>query len=473
MVYVRGNPDDYNRWAAQGNPGWSYEEVLPYFLKSEDANIPLSDPNYHGTGGYQSTESFYTTELGNAFIQAGQELGYPLTDYNSPQQIGFSPFQATTRFGRRASTATSFLQPVLNRENLDVLTGARVTRILIDPHTNRAYGVEYNRNDKKMTVRANKEVILCAGALQSPHLLMLSGVGPKEQLVKHGIKTLQDLPVGQTLYDHVAVFNFVFSTNVSMPSLPDLFNYDELLRWYKTGQGPLSAPISSEAVAFLKSNHPNPLDGTSPDFEIVFVRQSLISDNGAVGRRILRIKQEYYQKMYGPLEGMPSISMIPILLHPKSVGCMKLKSADPYDDPLFYANYFSDPENYDIRIMIEAIRFMLRLTETEAFRKYDIRLISDPVLGCEHLEYNSDEYWYCALQFLAGSAYHQTSTCKMGPKHDEKAVVNHELKVYGVGNLRVIDNSVIPVTLAAHTNAPAILIGEVGSDMVKKDWGVL
>ncbi|KAF2903277.1 hypothetical protein ILUMI_02913, partial [Ignelater luminosus] len=125
MVYVRGNPDDYNRWAAQGNPGWSYEEVLPYFLKSEDANIPLSDPNYHGTGGYQSTESFYTTELGNAFIQAGQELGYPLTDYNSPQQIGFSPFQATTRFGRRASTATSFLQPVLNRENLDVLTGAR------------------------------------------------------------------------------------------------------------------------------------------------------------------------------------------------------------------------------------------------------------------------------------------------------------------------------------------------------------
>ncbi|KAF2878937.1 hypothetical protein ILUMI_27241 [Ignelater luminosus] len=472
MLYMRGNPDDYNRWAAQGNPGWSYEEVLPYFLKSEDAHIPLSDPHYHRVGGYQSIEQSYMTDLARAFLQAGQELGYPLTDYNSPHQIGFSPFQTTTRYGRRASTATSYLEPVLNRKNLDILTGARVTRILIDPQTNRAYGVEYNMDDKKFTVRANKEVILSAGALQSPQLLILSGVGPKEELEKHAIETLSNLPVGKTLYDHIVFYGLIFDSNFTSTPLPDLFNYNEIQRWYKTGQGPLSSVAGNEALAYIESSHPSPLDGASPDFELVFTSgATLTRDNGAVGRRILRVTEEYYREMYGPLLGMPTFSIGPVLLHPRSIGYMKLKSADPYDDPLFYANYFTDPENHDIRIMIESIRFCLRLVETEAFKKYDVRLNPKPVLGCEHLEYLSDDYWYCALQFLSTSTYHPIATCKMGPLDDPTAVVNHELKVYGIGNLRVIDASVIPFPLAAPTNGPSILVGEVGSDMIKKDWG--
>ncbi|KAF2886351.1 hypothetical protein ILUMI_19822 [Ignelater luminosus] len=473
MAYVRGNPDDYNRWAAEGNPGWSYEEILPYFLKSEDANLPFSDPNYHGEGGYQSTEQSNTSDLGNAFLQAALELGYPLTDYNSPQQIGFSPLQTTTSFGRRASTARAFLLPVLNRENLDILTGARVTRILINHHTKIAYGVQYIKDDRKFTVKARKEVILSAGALQSPQLLMLSGVGPEEELEKHGIKTLSNLPVGKTLYDHLAFYGLIFSTNFSLPSLTDLFNYNEIERWYKRGDGPIASVIGSEALGYIKSSNSNPLNGASPDIEIIFITGTLFSDNGVVGRRILRISDEYYQEMFEPLQGISSFAIIPISLHPESVGYMKLKSADPYDDPLFYGNYFTDPSNHDVKIMIEGIRFVLRLAETEAFKRYDVKLIPKPILGCEHLEYTSDDYWHCALQYLAVSAFHQISTCKMGSIDDPTAVVNNELKVYGIGQLRVIDSSVIPLPLAAHYNAPTILIGEVGSDIIKKDYGVL
>ncbi|KAF2878936.1 hypothetical protein ILUMI_27240 [Ignelater luminosus] len=473
MVYTRGNPEDYNQWAAQGNPGWSYEDILPYFLKSENAHIPISEPNYHRTGGYQSIEQTSTSALANAFIQAGQELGYQITDYNSPQQIGFSPIQITTSFGRRASTATSFLQPILNRENLHIVTGARVTRVLIDSNTNRTYGVEYIRNDKKSSVNASKEVILSAGALQSPHLLMLSGVGRKEQLEKHGIKTFSDLPVGETLYDHVAFYSLLFNSNVSETSLSDLFTEDEIQKWYKTGQGPLSSISGNEALAFIKRSNSSNLNDTSPDFELILTTGTLMSDNGTIGRRILKITEEYYREMYETLQGKSSFTIIPILLHPKSVGYMKLKSADPYDDPLFYANYFTDPDNHDIGVLIEAIRFALRLIETEAFKKYDVKLISKPMLGCEHLKHNSDDYWKCALQFLAISSYHPIATCKMGPVGDPTAVVNNELKVYGIDNLRVIDASVIPLHVAAHTNGPAILIGEVGSDMIKKERGVL
>ncbi|KAF2878934.1 hypothetical protein ILUMI_27238 [Ignelater luminosus] len=474
MVYIRGNPKDYDKWESLGNPGWSYQDVLPYFLKSEDSRLEEFNPIYHNEGGYLSVENPHQSHITKAFLQAVQEFGYRIVDYNSPDQLGFSRIQATIKHGRRHSVAKAFLEPIASRKNLEIVTGARVLKILINPVTKSTIGVEYVKGNEKFIVKVTKEVILCAGVFNSPQLLMLSGIGPKEHLDQLGIPLLVDLPVGQTLYDHLSFSGLIFNTNTTTGVIAKLFDPRELRNWFEYGTGPFTSLGGFEALGYVNTNPFNE-HGDYPDIEILLSGVGdITTDYGLLNRRTLKISDNYYYRMFSSLESQQGFTAVPLLLHPKSKGYMKLRSTNPYDYPLLYGNYLTDPEEQDTRTLIAGIRLIIKLIEgSEAFKKYNTHLERKLFLGCEHFEFDSDDYWKCALQFMATTLYHQTSTCKMGPADDSTSVVNHELRVYGIGNLRVADSSIIPVTVSAHTSAPTIMVGEKASDLIKNFWGVL
>lgn len=271
MLYIRGNKRDFDHWEAQGNPGWGYEDVLPYFRKSEDQRNPYLAVNkrQHGTGGYLTVQdSPYNTPVGVAFLQAGEEMGYDIVDVNGEQQTGFAFYQFTMRRGARCSTSKAFIRPVRLRKNLHVALYAHVTRVIIDPETKRAQGVEFIRNGKTQSVYAKREVILSAGAINSPHIMMLSGLGPRKMLEKVGIPVIKDIPgVGQNLQDHIAVGGLAFPVDKPISFIQNrLVNLNSAIRYAATEDGPLTSSIGLEGVAFISTKYANQSDDW-PDME--------------------------------------------------------------------------------------------------------------------------------------------------------------------------------------------------------------
>lgn len=471
MIYTRGSNIDYDRWAAMGNPGWSYEEVFPYFIKSEDSHLAIQDPGYHGKGGYLTVSDIPTrTEASKAFLEAAKETGHKIVDYNGKTQLGFSYFQTTTRNSTRCSVEKAFLRPIRHRKNLKVSTRSRVTRVLFDKIKRQATGVEFTKDGKWYVVHARKEVILSAGAFHSPQLLMLSGIGPKRHLEEMGIEVLQDLPVAQTMYDHntVPVCTFAVNSNITFPQ-GAVSNIQQSLQYLYNGTGLLSTLEEVEAVGYIKTSESEEVVDL-PDIELIFFGGSFHNDRGRSVRKSLRVTDRIYNAIWKPLEGRNAFSILPMLLHPKSKGHIKLRSKNPFDSPKLYGGMFTDPENKDLKTFIAAIRYIQNLVQTRAFQKYGARMVSTPVPGCEEYIFDSDFYWECVVRHLATTLHHQMATCKMGPIDDPEAVVDNQLRVYGVGGLRVADPSVIPLPIGAHSNAPAIMIGEKASDIIKKYW---
>lgn len=471
MIHVRGNKIDYDRWAAMGNPGWSYEEVLPYFIKSEDARIKRQDENYHGKGGYLTVEDVpHRTESARAFVEACQEAGYPLVDYNGKTQNGVSYIHANLRNGKRCSATTAFIDPVIGRRNLKILTRSRVTRVVIDPDTKEATGVEYVRNGKKYIATASKETILSAGAFNSPQLLMLSGVGPKDHLQEVGIDVIQNLPVGEKIYDHLTFIGLLFTVNESIVNeQKSVENPVSFLDFFLNGKGPLTS-TGVEALTYIKTNiSDDPED--YPDVELIFIGGGLHTDRGQIYGRQFRVKKRIYDALFKPLEDTPAFMILPMLVHPKSFGYMKLKSKNPFYYPKFYGKYFTDPDNTDIKTFTASIREAQRIVASPAMAKYGAKIVDVKIPGCESHDFNSDEYWECALRHISVTLHHQVASCKMGPENDTEAVVDNELRVYGVRNLRVADASVIPLPVTAHTNVPSYMVGEKASDLIKRSWG--
>lgn len=258
LIYQRGHRRDYDLWASLGNAGWSYDEVLPYFMKSERLNIPeLNGSPYHGMDGYLDVQyAKYKTELVNAFINAGKEIGYENTDPNGDSLLGFGRAQATMRNGRRCSAAKAFLRPIIHRRNLHISMKSRVTKIVINPYTKTAEAVEFVKNHKRYRIRATKEIILSAGTIASPQLLLLSGVGPSEHLRQHGIPVINDLQVGYNLQDHVAVngLEFLVTKPVTVSEV-NVQNPIHILNYVWNGRGPYSIPGGAEALAFVKTQN--------------------------------------------------------------------------------------------------------------------------------------------------------------------------------------------------------------------------
>ncbi|XP_023943798.2 glucose dehydrogenase [FAD, quinone] [Bicyclus anynana] len=473
MIYTRGMKEDWDRIAAKGNYGWSYEDVLKYYMKSERAHLrEFKNSPWHSKDGELTVEDIpFRSKLSKAFLDAGKLLGNRRVDYNSPDGFGFSYIQATMSRGIRMSSAKAFLHNNKKRKNLHILPNSRVTKILIDPATKTATGVQFRTNGQIYEIRAKKEVILSAGPIESPHLLMLSGIGPRKDLESFGIEVVQDLPVGETLYDHISYTGLAFVMNTTRLTLleSNVASLGNVLQYTQFGDGPLSSLAGVETLGYIKTNISEEI-GDFPDIELIGTCASLASDDGKVVAKGVRLADWLYNDVYKPLEGIDSFTILLMLLHPKSKGYMKLRSINPFDQPKLYGNYLTHQK--DVSTMIAGIRYILQMIDTPPFQKFGTKLHKKKFPNCKMFEFGSDGYWECAIRTITATLHHQISTCKMGPPSDPSAVVDPELRVYGIRNLRVADTSIIPNTIAAHTNAPGIMIGEKGADMVKQTWGL-
>ena len=438
MVYVRGNHADYDDWAALGNRNWSAAECLPYF-KRHEANQDL-DNEYHGTEGELNVEfaKRHRTPFALAFEKACTQAGFAeYRDYNGAQQAGAGPFQMTIKNGRRHSSARAFLLPILKRKNLTVLTRTHTARILLE--RDRATGIETARGQR---FRARREVVLCAGGFNSPQLLMLSGVGAREELDKHGIECKHDLPgVGKNLQDHLmyGVTTLSKERGGNNRFVTPLGQLRATLDWFVRGRGVYNlGPL--ESVAFGSSS----LSPDRVDFQFQFTPTQVGGD--------------YTVDVYD-LGTYPSdqdgYTILPTLLRPESRGYVGLRSADPTAAPVIQPN-FLEAEN-DRQVLIEAGRRAVEVMQAKAFDRYRDRLIYPPAI-------NSDEAWLAHIKRNVETVYHPVGTCKMG--NDELAVVNDRLQVHGIESLRVVDASVMPRIVSGNTNAPVYMIAERASEWI-------
>ncbi|GIY53599.1 glucose dehydrogenase [Caerostris darwini] len=466
MLYIRGNRRDYDQWAKNGAHGWSWKEVYPYFLKSEDNQDPHTAFNgYHGTGGYLTINTPpFVTPLGYAFEDSALHMGYPINDLNGVHQTGASIPQGTIRRGSRCSTAKAFLSSAGKRPNLDIAIKAFVTKILIDSERH-ARGVLFDKAGKTFQVLARREVIVSAGSINSPQLLMLSGIGPKKQLKRLGIPVVADLPVGENLQDHVGSAGIHFVINEPVSLLPNrILTLKNFLSFITMGKGPLTILGGCEGLAFVKTPFANKTDDW-PDIEIHFISSSPSSDEGASIRKVMGLNDESFNAVYVPYIGKDTFTMYPVLLRPKSRGRVFLRSSNPYVKPKIDPRYFSSP--LDIKKLVQGMKICLQLGLQPPFLKMGSRLFDTKFPGCEAYPLWSDLYLECVARTYTITIYHPVGTCKMGSLWDPTAVVDPHLRVKGIQGLRVVDASVMPTIVSGNTNAPVIMIAEKASDLIK------
>ncbi|XP_037935904.1 glucose dehydrogenase [FAD, quinone]-like [Teleopsis dalmanni] len=472
MIYNRGNRYDFDRWAAAGNIGWSYNEVLPYFLKSERAKLAgLENSPYHNRTGPMSVEDVsFRTKFVQAYVKGAQEAGHRYTDYNGQTQMGVSYVQANTKNGRRNSAYRAFIEPIRNaRKNLHIINFAKVTKLLINPITKETTGVEYIYQNKYYRAYASREVILSAGSFNTPQLLMLSGVGPADNLKAVGIPIIKELPVGKNLYDHMCHFGPTFLTNTTDNPLTTVEIHPENIRKFISGDAttPFSSIGGVEALTFAKApNFGGPAD--LPDYEIVTVAGSLASDEGTAIKESANIKDEIYNKVYRQLTRQDHFTVLIMHFHPISTGRVWLRSRNPLDWPVIDPNYFD--KRQDVEVLLAGIKDAIRISKTNAMQKIGTRIHTVPLPGCEQYKFGSDEYWRCSIHTMSYTLHHQVGTCRMGPVNDGTAVVSSELNVHGIQRLRVVDASVIPFPPTAHTNAATVMIAEKAADLIKSTW---
>ncbi|AOK29690.1 MULTISPECIES: GMC family oxidoreductase [Burkholderia] len=436
MIYTRGHRSDYDHWASLGNPGWSYDELLPYFRRSE--HNEQFDDAFHGQGGPLNVARLRTDNpFPQYFLEAAVQCGVPLNDdFNGAEQEGVGPFQVTQKNGERCSAARAYLLPHLGiRGNLHVRNGAQVLRIVFEGR--RAVGVECLQSGRRYTLRARREVLLCAGAFQSPQLLMLSGVGPGEQLRACGIPVLHDLPgVGENLQDHP---DFIFSYRARRhPDLMSLMPSGLLriargvARYRRERRGPITSNYA-EAGGFLKTNP----DLAAPDVQLHFL-VSIGDDHG----RKLHVSHGY--------------SCHVCLLRPASRGRVGLYSGDPLQPPRIDPAFLSHPDDLDT--LVAAFKLTRRLMDAPALAQW--RCSDLFTSGVE-----SDEQIRAVLRERVDSVYHPAGTCRMGS--DKAAVVDSSLRVCGLHGLRVVDASIMPTLVGGNTNAPVIAIAEKAVDLIR------
>ncbi|KAK9753153.1 GMC oxidoreductase [Popillia japonica] len=453
MIFSRGAKEDYDKWARGGNPGWSYKEVLPFFKKLETCKIHNRDVEYRGHDGPINVENAYQSDA------AAQNAGYKNLDYNGKEHQGVSYCQATTKKGFRCSGERCYIRPVKNRKNLTIRLHSHVTKVLIKNKT--AYGVQFSKDGKIYRAYARKEVILSAGVINSAHTLLLSA-----QLEKFGIELVEDLPVGQKIYDHPVYWGLGFTLDEPLRyNVEDALQDKAFKELYNEGTGILHDLTRAESLIFIKT--PLATENVS-DIELIFLSTHFSKDQEVFGGNV-KLSKEFYNKMYKKYEDKIAVGCLIVLMHPESYGRMELKSADPFEYPRLYHGYFTDAERLDMRTMIAGIREAIRVMLSPPFNKHGIKLMDEPMVGCEQHKYDSDEYWECALRHLTSTLFHQTTTCKMGPANDPEAVVDNRLRVYGVNNLRVADTSVIPIQITGHTNVPGFLVGEMAANIIKTE----
>ncbi|SNC59563.1 Choline dehydrogenase [Marinobacter sp. es.048] len=443
MLYVRGQKEDYDEWEALGNEGWGYAEMLPYFLKSEHHETLAATP-YHGKGGnlYISAPETAEYPMSGAFVDAARQAGFPYSsDFNGAEQEGVGYFHLNIKNGRRFGAADAYLKPAMNRQNLTVLTEARVQKLVLEG--NRAVAVELRHKDRDLVLNASREIILSGGAINSPQLLQLSGIGDRDSLESLGIRCLHELPgVGKNLQEHVDACvlvssrknnGFTASLGGLLKMLPDTISY------IARKQGKLAKSIT-EAGGFIRSSD----SVNRPDVQLHML-PLLFDDSG----RDLKLMSN------------PGYSVHVCVLRPKSTGTVTIASADPFAAPEIDYNFFADPD--DCKVMVDGIRQARRILAAKAFDDYRGEEIHP---GADR---QSDEQIIEKVKEKVGLVYHPVGTCKMGT--DRMAVVDPQLRVHGLGGLRVVDASIMPRLISGNTNAPTVAIAEKAADMILKAAG--
>ena len=430
MVYIRGNRLDYDRWEELGNRGWGFSSVLPYFKRAEHQERGASE--YHGIRGpLHVSDLREVNPISRAFVEACTEVGHPRNvDFNGAEQIGVGFYQVTQRRGRRDSAATAYVRPVRRRPNLFIQSGAQVMRLLFDGR--RAVGATYVEGGRTQRAHAGREIILCGGTVNSPQLLMLSGVGPGDHLKTLGIPIVVGLPgVGQNLQDHIAVpLAYQCLQPVSLMSARRLRN---ILRFALFRRGPLTSNLA-EAGGFTKTRPDLP----RPDLQLYFAPVYHV-DHG-----FTRPAGDWF-------------TVGPALLSPESVGSITLCSTNPFEPPAILPGYLESQA--DLRVLAEGVKMMRQIvyaTAMDAFRGMEVY---------PGAQVRTDNEIHAFVRGAIETIYHPVGTCKMGS--DPMAVVNDRLEVHGVAGLRVVDASIMPTIVAGNTNAPVIMIAEKAADLIK------
>ncbi len=439
MLYVRGHRWDYDHWSELGNNGWSYDEVLPYFIKAEHNEI--LDDEFHGQNGpLNVTKIRHENRPTKDFVETGSKIFGYNDDFNGENQEGIGFYQTTQKDGKRCSAAKAYLVPCLDRENLTVMTETNVNKIIIE--NNKAIGVEcVNNKGEFFKINANKEVLLSSGAFGSPQILLRSGIGPSNEIIKHNIEHVHDLPgVGKNLQDHIDYlsvhrYNSMELIGFSLKSIFYKFPL-EILKYIFAKVGMFTSTVA-EAGGFIKSNDEIDI----PDMQLHFA-PAMVVDHGRTS-------------VWGH-----GLSCHVCLLRPKSRGEVTLNSSDPNDDPKIDPKFLSHPD--DMHALIEGYKKMMMILNEEPVSKYTSNHVERPI------DLNNDKDIEQAIREEADTVYHPVGTCKMG--NDDMSVVDEKLKVYGIDGLRVVDASIMPTLIGGNTNAPTIMIGEKASDMILEYW---
>lgn len=351
-----------------GNAGWGYKDVLKYFKKSENNRIPeLAKCNYHSSEGVLTIDSLkYKTPLATAYLAAGRELGYDITDLNGANGTGFMPVQTTLRDGKRCSVTKAFLLPAKSRSNLHISLKSLVTHISINPITKHAFGITFTKNNQTYFVKATKEVIVSAGGIRSPQLLMLSGIGPKEELSKHHIKVISDLKVGENYRDNVGHPGLQFSINASVNFDKGQLEINDIYEYAAKESGAFTSTVFLEAMAMVRSKYA--IDRPDIEFHFLSSKQELGEVNSQTSNTSLGIRNDFVKNVYGNLMGQTNFFNIwPLLSNPKSVGSIKLRSCNPMDKPIINGNYLADDD--DVRRLVDGFKIAIKLTQTKALQK--------------------------------------------------------------------------------------------------------
>ena len=502
MIYVRGNPEDYNEWENMGNEGWAYKNILKYFKRSEkmsgfnfvDENeyrylltkwekyraaeptwrsriSKLVSKKYHSSKGLLNVEHFgkrpNVDYLKNVIFDGVEELGeFYVSDVNGRFQLGFTEPQTTTENGRRANTAKTFLNPIKGRKNLLIVKNSMAHKLILD--RKRVIGVQIESNGEMKRVFVHKEVIVSAGSINTPQLLMLSGIGPRQHLESLNIPVVHEMNgVGQNLQDHVVTYVAPISINKHKPdkmSRPgdDISHYHDFLLH---GTGPYSSFTNLDVVGFVNTFK----NSTLPDVQYHFM-YFYLNDTESVKKftRVLNLKPEIGNEYVKIVRDANLLLISTTLLRPKSTGRIELKSSNPYDSPKIIGNYLNVPEDLDT--LIRGVEFVVSLSETKSLKMRESNLERIRLKNCSSEKFKSREYWTCLIRHLSTNLYHPVGTCKMGPKKDSTSVVDSKLKVHGLTNLRIADGSIMPLIVRGNTNAACIMIGEKAAQMIKDDW---
>lgn len=465
MVYLRGFPGDFEVWNNMGNDRWDYETVQKVYERME--NNQAKGGNL-GESGPVKLDYYYSPDrVRYVVLDAVKEKGYKFVeDFNDPdsETVGYTFTHGTLTRGIRQSAARAYLIPVADRPNLTVVKFAHVTNLIMAG--NRVLGVNFKRGHLDYQALATKEVILAAGAINTPHILMLSGVGPKAHLREHGIPVVQDLAVGQNLQDHVMVAQFFQFSKIHGEVSWDQ-TLDMVYQYFKNKTGLLAAPASPDFIGFFNTKQ---VRASHPDMQTQHIVWHQNNPDLLSYLQKRGYKRQFIDQLLAVNKRMTILMVYMILANPESVGHMELRNNDPLYKPKIYPNYFGHAG--DLRTMVEGLQVYDDLLDTEAFKEFGGELIHFEGLDCsgDSHDYTADQYWECYARYFSTTLYHPCGTTKMGPSSDPAAVVDQQLRVRGIDNLRVADASIMPRIVSVNTNAVSMMIGERCADFIRETY---